>query len=808
MTCNTCKLDSVSRKITYAQRNDAQIVIVLDSPTYMEASCNEAFSSDSVIVFKRLLEQHGIKLSSVGFEYARACCVNRDTKIPAAAIHICKERLFSNLEQYTELKYIIVVGSPATKMLLGNVKFSNVLNRATTITINGRDVKVIPTGNPAAAKYMPSVMNDIEAAIIAVNTMELNGGCKVQEVIKIDSDTTLKDAILDLSNAPLVGFDVETGGDIDNIGLKPYSPNCRLLTLALSTKEHAYWLDVDHTDGHKDWAIKLLNLCKGKVVGHNVAYDITVATERLNVTGFTFEDTLLEAFIINENTEHTLEYLAAIHIGWYDYAAGMKAKRGELAQYDVDAVGHYNALDAAATLNLHYVLNQQLSDVDKVLYEFLKQTQAMFIRMSHNGILVDLEQVAKVKLELETEQKTLLDELKNNDIIKKACKVVALASAGYIDSGALYSDGKLYATTDKQYTKEVDAQLSIPEFNTGSTQHITALLAVLGIKVTEKTAKGFVSTRAEVLKCIDSDLIQKIVRIKQIDTLISTFVEGVLKWVYEDGKIHPTYSLTTTVTGRTSCSSPNYQNIPREPMFRDYFYVPDGYKLIHYDFKSAEVYIAASFSGDKKLINALSSGTDMHKTVASWMYDIDIEEVTKETRTDAKRCTFGVLYGISPVGLSKQLGCTESEAAAKMSKYMNTFPELAQWIQSQQQYVRAHGKVHTPLGRTRNLPVCDGRALRQAVNAPIQATASDFNLWILNYLDSRLDPESAWLIGAIHDAGEIMVKDEKVNDVLHMLKEAIVQLNNVMKFLKVPVTIDVEIGQRAGSLEWIDLNTY
>lgn len=120
--------------------------------------------------------------------------------------------------------------------------------------------------------------------------------------------------------------------------------------------------------------------------------------------------------------------------------------------------------------------------------------------------------------------------------------------------------------------------------------------------------------------------------------------------VYPDGKIHPVYSLTGTATGRTSCNDPNYQQWPRDPRFRDMFYVPEGYKLIHYDFKNAEVYVAASLSGDEDLIKALRSGEDLHKTVGSMVFGKPVSEITTEERTYAKRTTFGVIYQIGPAG--------------------------------------------------------------------------------------------------------------------------------------------------------------
>ena len=170
----------------------------------------------------------------------------------------------------------------------------------------------------------------------------------------------------------------------------------------------------------------------------------------------------------------------------------------------------------------------------------------------------------------------------------------------------------------------------------------------------------------------------------------------------------------------------------------------------------------------------------MHKEVASFMYQKPVEEITKDERQAAKSLNFGVIYGMGPMALSKNLDISQEEAEDKLSRYMQQFYGVKRWIDDTHAFARKHLKVVTPFGRARNLPDIGlpdrgavSGALRQAQNAPIQATASDLTLWLLHYIYSHIDKDNAVFLVSVHDSGVYAVKDEYMDYFINILKEGI-----------------------------------
>jgi DNA polymerase-1 len=211
------------------------------------------------------------------------------------------------------------------------------------------------------------------------------------------------------------------------------------------------------------------------------------------------------------------------------------------------------------------------------------------------------------------------------------------------------------------------------------------------------------------------------------------------------------------------------------------------------------------------LIEAINKGTDMHKEVASFMYQKPVEEITKDERQAAKSLNFGVIYGMGPMALSKNLDISQEEAEDKLSRYMQQFYGVKRWIDDTHAFARKHLKVVTPFGRARNLPDIGlpdrgavSGALRQAQNAPIQATASDLTLWLLHYIYSHIDKDNAVFLVSVHDSGVYAVKDEYMDSFINILKEGMYNLNTTFTFLKVPMKIDISIAEadETGKSRW------
>lgn len=778
--CNKCPLTHTQRILEVSVNKQASFAAVIEAPTYNEMDASSPWSSAGGSLIRKLIQEAGYDAGQWHFDYAIQCNYNTPQEQVQAVRH-CKTRLVNRLSEIPNLKVILTFGANAVKGLLGNAALGKILNHPQKIQLNDKDVVVVPTYHPAYTNRNPEAIQTLREAVQLVSRIT-QGSVLTQRmptIIQINDDILLKEALYDIQTATCVGFDVETGGDLPEDGLKLYSPKCKLLTAAFAVDDKAYWIDINHTaEGQPEWARKLIECAGHKLVMHNAKFDTTAVRTKLNYQIQNWDDTLLASYILDENTDHSLKALAGNILGWFNYDAGMKAARGRLQEMDVTEVGNYNALDASSTLHIWKLLKGQLSDVEKVLYTFLKRATIMYSEMSFNGIPVDIGYIGKVKVDLEEEYSNLTKSLNNDEAVKKTLE-----------------------------------RLGEETFSITKAAHIIALMETLDCTPNERTETGQVSTAAKTLKTLEGyPVFAQILRMKEITKMLTTYVTGFMKWVYEDGKVHPSFSLTGTATGRTSCSSPNVQQIPRNEVFKNYFYAPDGYKILHWDFKSAEVYVAASFSGDEDLLGAIRSGEDMHRSVASMVFNKPPEEISSDERTYAKRTTFGIFYGISPKGLSEQINASEAIAKDIMMKYLGRFPRLASWLKDQQKRAMQQGYITTPFGRKRRLPQvwgtdrnAIGEAMRQAVNMPIQATASDLNILLLLHMHEHINKEKAWLINSIHDAGELMVHESYIGVALSHLADGLNSINSRMPFLKIPLAVDVEIGSRGGELTKIKL---
>ena len=216
-------------------------------------------------------------------------------------------------------------------------------------------------------------------------------------------------------------------------------------------------------------------------------------------------------------------------------------------------------------------------------------------------------------------------------------------------------------------------------------------------------------------------------------------------------------------------------------------------------------------ANDTNLVGAILKGTDMHKEVASFMYQKPVEEITKDERQAAKALNFGVVYGMGAMALARNLKITTEEAEDKLSRYMEQFSGVKKWIDDTHVFARKNLEVVTPFGRIRHLPELGlsdrgavSGALRQAQNAPVQATASDLTLWLLLNVFTAMDKSKAHFLVSVHDSGVYAIKDEYLDEFINILKEKMNKLNTTFTFLKVPMKIDVSIAEpdETGKARW------
>ena len=343
------------------------------------------------------------------------------------------------------------------------------------------------------------------------------------------------------------------------------------------------------------------------------------------------------------------------------------------------------------------------------------------------------------------------------------------------------------------------------EFNINSPKQLGEILfGKMQIPGGKKTKTGY-STSADILEKLAPDypVINKILEYRQLTKLKSTYADGLVNYIANDGRIHGTFNQTITATGRISSTEPNLQNIPiRMEMgkaFRKVFVPKEGFKFIDADYSQIELRLLAHMSEDENLIEAYKTAQDIHKITASKVFNTPLDEVTPLQRSNAKAVNFGIVYGISSFGLSQDLSISKKEANEYIEQYFKTYPKIKEFLDNTVKNAKDVGYVTTLLGRRRPIPELSSSNFMQrsfgeriAMNSPIQGTAADIIKMAMINVDRELINRNleSKIVLQVHDELLIEAKEDEIEIVKEIL---IKQMKNVLK-LSVELEVSAEIG--------------
>ena len=508
-----------------------------------------------------------------------------------------------------------------------------------------------------------------------------------------------------------------------------------------------------------------------KKIGQNLKYDIKVlAKYTIEVKGPLF-DTMLAHYLINPDMRHNMDVLAETYLNYTPISIteliGKKGKN-QLSMRDVplDKQTEYAVEDADITLQLKEHFEKELGEAN---------TQKLF-----NDIELPLLRVlAAMELEGINLDKDFLNSLSedlNNDIKTLEAKIYEAAGE---------------------------------DFNIASPKQLGVILfeKMKLVDKPKKTKTGQYSTAEDVLSYLakDHDIIQNVLDFRGLSKLKSTYVDALPTQVEAStGRVHTDYMQTVAATGRLSSNNPNLQNIPirteRGRQVRKAF-VPrdDNYTLLAADYSQIELRIIAALSEEETMISAFKNGEDIHASTASRVFNVPIDEVTREQRSNAKTVNFGIIYGVSAFGLSNQTDLSRGEAKELIDTYYETYPKLKAYMSKQVDFARDHGYVQTVLGRRRYLKdinsrnaIVRGAAERNAVNAPIQGSAADIIKIAMINIHKKLEE------GNYNTKMLLQVHDELVFDVykpeLDNIKTLVKTEMEAAYKLEVPLDVDLDIG--------------
>ena len=375
-----------------------------------------------------------------------------------------------------------------------------------------------------------------------------------------------------------------------------------------------------------------------------------------------------------------------------------------------------------------------------------------------------------------------------------------------VDTAFLRTLGQRYTAEIEEAKQAVFRACGVKPFNLNSTQQLgEVLFDQLGLPHGKKTSRGY-STSAEVLESlrdIAPEIIDPLLRYRQLQKLNSTYIEGLLRLTEKSGRVHSTFDQVATATGRISSSEPNLQNIPvrteegRE--IRQAFLPRAGWVLLDADYSQIELRLMAHFSGDEAMLSAFRTGQDVHARTASEIFDVPLQQVDATLRSRAKAVNFGIIYGISGFGLARNTGVSQQEAKSFISRYFAKYPGVKRFMDTAVEDGQQNGYALTLMGRRRYLPeLTASNAMvrefgkRAAMNTPVQGTAADIIKLAMVRVDEGLRREGlqSRLILQVHDELLLECPPEEVEAASRILQEA---MEGVIT-LSVPLSAEVHQG--------------
>ncbi len=507
---------------------------------------------------------------------------------------------------------------------------------------------------------------------------------------------------------------------------------------------------------------------------HNKKYDALVL-DKYNIKVNSYDDTMLISYSLGSGgTRHSLDFLAKKYMSHsaisFKEIAGSGKNQKSFNEININEASIYAAEDADITFRLWKILRPRLmSEKISSVYETIERPLAKVIMdMEKNGVCIDEKILKDLSIKFENDIKK----------IEKEC-----------------------------------FEIVGNEFNLGSPKQIGEILFdKLKIKGGKKTPSGAWSTDAETLNFLASSgniLPRLLLEWRGLSKLKSTYTDALPNFINKNTKrIHTSYSMSSTSTGRLSSSDPNLQNIPIKneegKMIRSAFIAEDGYSLISADYSQIELRIIAHISDDNNLKNAFKNDIDIHSLTASEVFGVPIEDMSQDIRRKAKAINFGIIYGISPFGLSNQLDISRSEASDYIRSYFEKFPSIRDYMESTKEFAKNNGFVKTLFGRKCIIDDSGNRGPggkafmeRAAINAPIQGTAADIIKRAMIKIPKNLKKENleTKMIMQVHDELIFETKDSEIEKTMSIVIKEMSEAHKPVVDLSVDLKVEAASGK-------------
>lgn len=798
--CTLCPLHQTANYVCLlgVEKQPNDVMIIGEAPGRTEDETGKPFVGASGKLLREVLSANKVK----GYITNAVACRPPQNRTPKKKeIDACNYWLKKQIND-TRPKYVLLLGNIALQSVLGIKGIKKYRGKP----IEKDNVVCLPTYHPSYILASNRSGNNerpiFERDIAQFKKIIDFGGVPFETKTRSKIVNTKKDV-----EEMLAALDGVVSWDLETTQLYPWGG--KIVTLGFGTASGEYSLFINHPDS--PWSeSEIENIIEAIdqrihdciIVAQNGKFDALWMMVHYGVSWLADFDTMLGHYILDENDRHDLERLAKIYFNAEPWDISLAEKQGKAPAYKI---ARYHAHDLYYTRELYFVLSKELKKDKKlydIYYKLLMPAARLFVSIEHHGAYIDIPKMKDAEVYL----KNLLSEAETR--LNRWAKI-----------------------------------------NWGSPKQVANFLYnTLGIECPQLTPKGAPSTSESTLKQIDHPCVSDIFKYRGAKQQLSFFIEGWKPFLVK-GRIHPSFKLHGTVTGRLSCEHPNWQQVPRDRRIRSLVTAPPGWVLMEADLSQIELRIVAELSGDPTMTEAYKTGLDIHwmtaireiergagkrelvlstastlmqKRITNYGEGIEIvlaagpdaaaeiDEEWKDLRKKAKATNFGYVYGMWWKKFkiyardNYDIELTDEQARESRRFFFDQYYRLESWHKEQKRFARLHGNVRSLIGRKRRLPDATSyydspfkdEALRQAVNSPVQSLASDLNLMVLLQMVDEF-PDTFRPIATVHDAILAEIRIDQVEKIVKRIEQVMEKPDLLEVFgvkLNIPICGEVKLG--------------
>jgi DNA polymerase-1 len=779
-----------------AGATDARIMLVGEAPGAREDEEHRAFVGASGQLLNKLLKGVGLSRRDCYITNV-AKCRPPDNRTPERVeIKTCVQNYFMRELEMVDPDFILTLGNSALQGVVGKSGIRK--HRGTVYTVD--DLSILATYHPAAALRNPALLSEVEADFQRFARMVAGEETGLETTVKlVRKKAHLNWLLAHIIEADELTVDIETHtyGEYEEFDEPKkrragrnleewHGADSTIVSISFTWAPGASAvvpLHHDTTPWEDPAAVErvliraLVRAVKGgtKLVNHNVKFDFRWLNTKGGVRLPQHFDTMLAAHMLDENRSKGLKPLSQLKLAADAYDVGDEL--GDAQTMPLHRLAVYNGKDTDYTMRLYHIFREELKREPRVARVF------KLLMMPASNALTDIERVGiKVDMKRWAQRRT-----KTEQNVEKL----------------------------REFMLRSVPKLKRAEFNFNSHPQIAEwLFNDLGLPILEETKKGNPSSNESVLLRLrhEHKAVEALLKYRKWKKFLSTYILPFGIKQDEGNRIHPTYRLFGTVTGRLSAEGA-IQQVPRDTFIRGLFTEDEGWAFVEADYSQIELRIAAMLANERRMLRQFAAGEDVHMLRAMKMTGKLPQDVTKEERKKAKAVNFGYVYRMGAEKFvvyardNYDVDMTLEEAEADRAGFFEDYPMLLKWHDRQVRLARRYRQVNSPIGRVRRLPDMESsdksvraEAERQAINSPVQSFASDLMLLSLVILHEHSRSRKDFrIIGSIHDALLFGVRLEALDEVLPLIRDVMEDMSVVRQKFGTDVTVPVEVELKVGT---------